>query len=497
MRAIKLTVFLGLLQILLVPAVFGSGMSFDGIGAKARAMGGAFRAVADDWTAAYYNPAGYGRIQDNVIAADAAILHNRYSLTPNVLWGGEYESGFFNGQEIANKHEVLNVPQGGILARLPAPGLGEMVFGFSIIQQFDQNQTWQLFQNIPTHSDSTFPLNQFGINFDAVAFQFTAAKNYIEDRLSLGLGLSLVRGDLKYSSIALRNNPMPSPVSDRPHDKIPEWYETDGYGWGFGYRFGALFDATEKLHLGLVYTGKTSLDIDGTTRLKFYMGDNPYNDYYETNQLFEELLFLNGEVINATADFKTTIDLPASIGGGLAYDVNDRLTVALDAEYIFWSQFEGFNFEFTDFQGNTFRDETILTDTTFTRAQDMMTGDLAIPVVWKDAPRVMVGATYQALSYLNVRAGFMADKSAIDWENVDGITLTPQFFDLGTKYTYSLGLGFDIDVWNISLTNSYTHYPDLNVYQQADVDDDGLMDNLTGGYEGDQYQTVLGISYRF
>ena len=54
---------LGLLALIL-PSAFGGGFAYDGLGVKARGMGGAFRAVADDWSAAYYNPAGYYRIQD-------------------------------------------------------------------------------------------------------------------------------------------------------------------------------------------------------------------------------------------------------------------------------------------------------------------------------------------------------------------------------------------------------------------------------------------------
>ena len=97
---------------------FGSGFMFDGLGVKARGMGGAFRALADDWSAAYYNPAGYARIQDNILAGNVTFLHHRYAATIDYTHNG-YESGFINNQEIYNYHEILNVPQLGALARLP------------------------------------------------------------------------------------------------------------------------------------------------------------------------------------------------------------------------------------------------------------------------------------------------------------------------------------------------------------------------------------------
>ncbi len=134
MGYIRYFVFLLLLLILLLPNAFGSGFSFDGIGVKARGMGGAFRAVADDWSAAYYNPAGYNRIEDNSLAASVAIFHDRYWAKPNVYWGGQYASGFFNGQDIANKNEVHKCPRIRVGCPPPHPWRnGDRPFGNAAI----------------------------------------------------------------------------------------------------------------------------------------------------------------------------------------------------------------------------------------------------------------------------------------------------------------------------------------------------------------------------
>jgi long-chain fatty acid transport protein len=485
-----------LLLMLASVSVFGSGFSFDGIGVKANGMGGAFRAVADDWSAAYYNPAGYSQIQDNLLAGNVAFSHNRYWTTPNVLWGGVYETGFYNSQHIANHHNVLSVPQGGILARLPVFG-DEMVMGFSVIQLFDQNQSWELYQNLPAHNSTSIRSMQYGINLDAVAFQLTAARGFMEDKLSVGIGLSVLRGDLIYHNVILRDNPMPSPISDRPHDKIPQWYKNDGNGWGYGYRLGLLYDITERLRFGITYAGKASIDLSGSTEMEFYMGDNPYNQEYQTNQQFEEYLFLGGEVIETTAEFESSLDLPATLGGGISYRVNDRLTLALDAEMVFWSQFKGFDFKYTNFQGVDYRNISILTDTLYPNAQELVKTDLSVPIAWENAGRVMLGANYHAYSFLDIRAGFGADKSALKWDNTAGITQIPQFLDLGTKYTYSFGFGFAVGVWNIDFATIYTSQPDFEATQMIDQDGDGIMDSITGLYEADNYRTVLGLSYRF
>ncbi len=484
MGFLRYSVFLFLLLILLLPNVYGSGFTFDGLGVKARGMGGAFRAIADDWSAAYYNPAGYNRIKDNYLAANLAIFHDRYWAKPNVYWNDIYETGFYNGQDVANNHEILNIPQGGIVFRLPV--WGETVFGLSGLQLFDENHRWRLYNNLPGYGPADYPGTQFYNNLDVVAFQATAARGYMNDKLSIGVGLQLLRADMTYSDLALRQNGMPSPLSDRPYDKIPEVYYNNGNGWGFGYRAGLLYDISEKLSAALVYAGKSSIKIDGSSTMDFYLGDNQYlienRNYFPNTQ---EYLFASGSVVRITADFKTTLDVPASVSGGLAYKLTGKLIVDADFEYTFWSQFKGFEFDYENYRG--------LKDTSFHYANDtLFTQNPSVPIDWDNAARFMIGAEYKALSFIDLRTGFGYDQSPVKAE-----TFIPQFIDLGNKYSYSFGLGFTVGFWNMDMAMTYTHHPDLTVSGISDVNGDGIMDNLPGDYRANYYQTVLGISYRF
>ena len=105
----------------------------------------------------------------------------------------------------------------------------------------------------------------------------------------------------------------------------------------------------------------------------------------------------------------------------------------------------------------------------------------------------MLGADYKLNDFTDLRFGFGVDQTVVSAE-----TLVPQFMDLGTKYTYSLGIGFEVDFWHLELATSYTHQGDLKSPNYSnDYDGDGLLDNIAGDYKADKYQTVLGISYRF
>jgi long-chain fatty acid transport protein len=481
MTVLRCSAFSLLLLMLLITNAFAGGFTFDGLGVKARGMGGAFRALADDWSAAYYNPAGYARIQDNTIAGNLAVFNNRYSLKPDVLWGGEYETGYLNGQEIYDHHANLNVPEGGILARLPI--WGETVWGFSIMQLFDQNQSWELYRNLQAYSQMTYPHLQYYNNLDVVAFQLTAAREFMDEKLSVGLGLALLRGDLIYNSVVLWDNPIDG-TNYRPYEKIPQWYNNDGMGWGFGFRIGALYSVNDKIDVGLVFSGPASIKLSGETHSELYLVNN-LSAAQQYTEGTEERYFLSGGRMLGNADFETTLDLPATIGVGAAMRVNEKLTVDLDLEYTFWSRFKGFDFDYNNYTTDAPTDS-------FTNLISLIETNISVPQNWDDAGRMMLGANYKLEDFVELRAGFSVDQTVSS-----DITQIPQFMDLYTKYSYSMGVGFEAGFWHLDLAMSYTHHGDAAPTTMSFYNNDNLMDNLPGYYEADVYQTVLGISYRF
>lgn len=100
--------------------LLASGFENTGLGTKARGMGGAFRAIADDWSAAYYNPAGYAYIPDNQFGGNAGFMHFRDEIVPDYHFGGPADStGIFDHSRIYNEHAILSMPSGGFIVRLP------------------------------------------------------------------------------------------------------------------------------------------------------------------------------------------------------------------------------------------------------------------------------------------------------------------------------------------------------------------------------------------
>ncbi len=59
MKKLSILSLVLLLSIILITAdIFATGISLTGVGGRASVFGGAFRGLANDWSAAYWNPAG-------------------------------------------------------------------------------------------------------------------------------------------------------------------------------------------------------------------------------------------------------------------------------------------------------------------------------------------------------------------------------------------------------------------------------------------------------
>ncbi|MBK7141833.1 MAG: outer membrane protein transport protein [bacterium] len=476
---------------LLGSSILAAGFENTGVGVKARAMGGAFRAVADDWSAAMYNPAGYAFLEDNQVGGNAAFLHLRNELTPNYRIDGQYELGVFNDVTMYNQHEVLSNPSAGIVLRLPV--WGETVFGFSAYQRFDYNISWQLFSPIRAYNDSVdsyLSTEQYSNNLDVVNFQLTAAREFIPEKLSVGIGLQLQRADLKFNNIYFRTTPMTEdPWVDEPYRKIPELTTHDGNGWGFGINAGMLYKLNEKTNVAVTLDlPLKDITIKGDVALQFLMP--------KINALLVpgspigpgELgyLFANGENIDLPASFETKLKLPPSIGVGLARTVTEKLTVAFDAEYTVWSRFDGFEFTYTDV-----RDFPPITDDPATEIA-FFSENQESKVEFRNTIKAALGASYLALPYLSLFGGLAYDQGA----NRDGNAYIPQFDDTGDKIGVSAGLQFHVDRWDLGLASSYIKYDDATI-TSLDKDQDDQFEGFPGSYKAATYETILSFNYRF
>jgi long-chain fatty acid transport protein len=341
MRIVRLATCVLLLLALGGSPILASGFENTGLGTTARGMGGAFRAIANDWSAAYYNPAGYAFIADNQLGGNVGFIHYRNEITPNYVAadseGNSYEWGIVNGKPIYNFHRILNRPAGGFLVRLPF--WGETVFGLSVYQPFDYSVAWRFYSpgesGFSAYNDSVesiVPSDQYKNDLDVVAFQLSAGREFMENKLALGLGLQVLRADLWFTDLTMRRNPRNSPINDRPRDRIPEFSKNEGKGWSFGLRGGLLWKLNEKIDVAVTGYMPFDVTVSGTSLFTYVMPLN-HSLADQVGLSKEDRLFVTGGAVRLQSDFEANLKLPPSFAVGLAYKVSDALTVALDAEY--------------------------------------------------------------------------------------------------------------------------------------------------------------------
>ncbi len=486
---------------LLVISLFAASLSAGGfentgLGAKARGMGGAFRAIADDWSAAYYNPAGYAYILDNQLGANAGFLSLRNTIRPDYTFGGPADSsGIFNNRDIFNTDAILAMPSGGFVAKLPF--WGETVFGLSAFQPFDYNIRWMLYRPLSSYNDkaAAAPIEEaISNNLDVVAFQLTAGREFKEDKLALGVGLQLLRGDLVFKNLIFRKNPYGSPLSDRPYDHITEYSNTDMNGWGFGLKGGALWKQSEKLSIGITAHVPFDMTVKGTGNLIYVMPNIPtlLFDPLKYPQGSPKSLFISGQTFLYSGDVETKLKLPPSFGLGFAYKMNEKLTLSLDAEYTFWSRFTGFDFTYSNLTGMSqgLRNNTTPDGAT---AREFFTANPSSPVDWSNTAKVALGGMYEYSDLLTVVGGLSYDQSPAK----DAKDFIPQFMDTGGKLGLNGGLLLHIQRWDLGLATSYIMYGDRTATELTDSNGDGTYDSFPGTYKAATYETILSFNYRY
>jgi long-chain fatty acid transport protein len=492
MRKATVTIFLCVLCVgCLTLPVLGGGLGISAVGAKAKAMGGAFRAIADDWSAAYYNPAGIFYITENQLTFNEVITHYRPTYTPDVTFGG-YDVGFYEG-EIYSKYKILTNPTMGGFIKLPLEGSG-MMAGLALFQPFDHNMSWELFK--PLNNGAALPGQQIEHNFDAVAIGLVGAFELMEDKVSAGFSIGVIKSDLSYGSFFLRPNPASedsayhSQIASRPNNLITEWQKSEGRGVSPLLRTGIFIKASPRVNIGLTYAMESRVTIEGDSYLYYYMPDIPfYNSRSDVNTARSSIDYIlsSGARYEAEAEFETDITLPAQFGIGLSYQVTDKLLVAGDLEYTMWSEFDGYIFDYA------------FEDTSITLNSDLnawMVKDVAAPVKWNDIFKLSLGARYQYSDVIQLRAGYMADQTPVE----EG-TLTPAFYDPGLKNTFSLGLGLTFENVILDLATGYTAYDESKEVGHVDLNSqgiyDGISDNYGGTYGGSVFESIIQFTVRF
>lgn len=246
------------------------------------------------------------------------------------------------------------------------------VFGVGVYSPFGAAGTWE----------DDFSGRFHGLKSSVQTFNINPTLAYqLHERFRVGAGVQIMRATLDLTKDL-------DFVNSEGSARIA------GAAWGVGGNVGVQAEVVEKmLSAGVHYRSPVKLSAKGQ------------GDFQNIPLEFQS----NLKDQNASA----TVTVPGQVSASLAFKPIERLTLAVEANWVQWSSFKEFSIEFEDASLNN-----------------------PLPKRWKDTWNYHVGAQYGVTQDLNVRAGFVFDPSPSP-----GWSLTPDLPD-ASRDAVALGVGY-------------------------------------------------------
>lgn len=271
------------------------------------------------------------------------------------------------------------------------------------------------------------------ISFHAFNFQPSLSYKFC-DYFSLGAGFNYMTGTVSLSKML--------PVADANGEGKST---LEGNTSNFGYTIGIMSKPTSKLGIGITYRSKIEMKMEG--------GDVTFKVPAALSTNFP-----------SGVKFDAMLPMPASLNIGVSYQINDKLLVGADLNYVFWSVYDSLIFDFTP---NTSSLE-----------------DSRNPRLYEDAPVIRIGAQYQYNDKLTCRAGAYFDKSPVkdDYLNPETPSTNQIGLSLGASYKVNSRLNLDASfVYLMGLERDASYSPA----------------NFAGTYKSVTVLPGIGVSYNF
>ncbi len=462
-------IFLGVIMFVFLWTSFslaGGGFALPGVGSKALNMGGAFRGLADDWSAAFWNPAGLAYLPNSELTTNLYTLNFRPEYTPNMNLG---ESGYsysfgYPDETYYPEDRAFFLPSfSGFYKFTQIEGF---TGGVAFYVPYKMESRWDLYEP-PSGYDNDVAYPEFDHQTDILIWDMhpTVAKSFMEGKLSLGLGLSIQRSDFELRRTVLVPTEYP-----RPYDFFPVDAYMKTNGWGMGFNAGILYKASPKLQLGFSYQSSIDMDLSGSIDLTMYLPVIPVSGSG----------LLGGTYRYTDGDFETTLPLPGEFGAGVMVKPMDKLTLTFDISSVNWSRLD-----YLDTKDMTLTPGE--QDTLYLGVREVK-----IPFNWDNITRFSLGGEYILKEGLFVRGGYFFEKSPIP-----NSTFTLLIPDVGDKHSINLGLSYQINSFELGYDYQLVAHKKREVEAIQDVNGDGRFDNMPGDYKMLFHCSGLSFTYRF
>ena len=506
--------------LVLTSYLFAAGVSITDIGARATALGGSYRAIANDWSAMFWNPAGLTQING---------LHAGFA--SELLWPvAEYKPAAWKGMNFSvtrqtgtkNEFQTFVIPSGGIVYSLS----DKVTIGLGAWAPFGLGAKWDLLDT--QNYNNKYPKFDFENDLKLVDIHPTVAFK-LNDMISVGAGVGLLYADIMIRQPVFYPNPYFGADVYSDDETTLDVYtifdprnqqnlkdslqvrgglqskfnhlitnsELSGSGFGHSINLGVMIKINDKLQIGLSGRYYGDVKLEGTIDASVYYPSNPEAQQLLDNtwsdslkNQFLEIAQEEGEItgdekkaiLNAysggrypvytNSKTKATLPLPADIGIGFSYKVINRedrhLIVSTDFQYSFCSVWK-----------------VIYIDIDNKKAANKLVEN------WNDSYRFGAGIEYKLNPIWALRGSFFHETNAGVAE-----TLTPTIPDANPRNT--VNLGFQVNLLpNLALHGSYKRmFINTRIFDKWAYNGE-TYDNMPGTYKMNVSNVMFGLDYNF
>jgi len=404
-------------------------------------MGSAFTAVADDASAAWFNPAGVAFSQGtNVMLGGAVILAPGTKYAPNSSTGSLALLGFPAPAATRSKSQTFFVPHAYFTFWDEDSRLGASL---SINSPFGLETQWPDTSSLAA-KDSFGRINMLMVNPNVI-FKLT-------DNFS-------VSGGVAYAYLNKVN-------LDSTIQKL-EGKNKDG--WGGTASLMGKFDTVK---VGVTYRSQIKIDINGG-KIQGGPGVAKLGGLLLGTPLAPLIPALPG-LVGATTTGNTAITLPDQINVGIAWDASPSLLLSLDVDWTNWKTFDKIFIQYAP--------------STLTTVLTSGTGVKNIPENWKDTVTFRVGAEWKYNPQMRARFGYVFDPTPI--RDADFTARIPG----NDRHIFSAGYSYDFSPnTTIDLAYAYVYFKTRNQTQSPAI----TAAVRNGTYKTDVHILSASLSHQF
>jgi long-chain fatty acid transport protein len=475
-----LTVVFALMM--LAASLYAAGVDLTGVGVRSTSMGGNYRAISNDWSGMFWNPAGMVWSKGLKVGGSLEFITATSGYSSAAIGGQQFSST--SASEIKNEPKTFLMPAFGIYYSNE-----KMAYGLGFWAPFGLGSKWDLLNT--SKYNSAYPEFDHEDDLKVMALQPTFAYK-LSDKFSVGAGLTLLYADIKIRKPNFTPNPVtytPAYATLKaalgasalsPYDQFLTEANLEGNGMGFGAAFGVQYKPVETLTLGVSAKWYNTISLDGTLSADTYYAKDPGNvkptlDYLLsvsaiTSAQYQSLLgAYSGAKAAAIAktDVKADLPLPLNVGVGFAFTGIKNLLISGDVAMTQWSAW----------------DVIQVNDTDGTEQAELLEN-------WEDGIRMGLALEYNLpLADAKLRASFYSEPNAAIDE-----TMNPTIPDINRRNVMVLGLGIPVGPMEIGLMYEKMFIGDKTVeWSPATLP----YENMGGTYTMDVSNIMIGLDYNF